>query len=54
MYKNLSLEDIVTPINVGVYESLLRSTKFDETETNFLINVFTQGFDLCYTGPLNR
>ena len=51
---NFDLYNLVTPVNVDVLEQLLRESSYDETETEFLINGFRNGFSIGYRGPLNR
>ena len=53
-YVNFDLEHIVTPVNPGVFGTLLRETNYDPTESEFLIRGFTEGFELGYEGPLER
>ena len=45
---------IVTPINVKVYEQLLRSSNYDPAEIDFLVDGFSNGFDIGYEGPKFR
>ena len=42
---------MVTPLNVPKYEQLLRESNYDAKETQFLVNGFTNGFDIGYMGP---
>ena len=32
-------------------KNLLEETSYDREETDFLVDGFTNGFDLCYMGP---
>ena len=41
---------MVTPVKVHNFENLLRESKYDEDEINFLISGFTNGFDIGYRG----
>ena len=43
----------MTPVNVNNLEYLLKQTNYDPTKTQFLIDGFTNGFDLGYRGPEN-
>ena len=52
-YFNLNLDSIVTPLNTAVLEQLLQQSNYDESETAFLMDGFTNGFDIGYTGPEN-
>ena len=51
MYKNLDLENMVTPIKADVFGKLLKEANYDEEKTNFIISGFTKGFSLGYQGP---
>ena len=52
-YSNSDLSNIVTPVNIKVYEQLLIDSKFDNHETAFLVKGFTDGFDIGYRGDPN-
>ena len=41
-------------LNVERYIELLRETKYNEQETDFLSDGFTNGFDISYEGPQQR
>ena len=51
---NLDIETIVTPIKVNKFNQLLLDAKFPEEDRKFLIQGFTEGFDIGYNGPKNR
>ena len=51
---NYDLESVVTPINVDVYERLLRESKYPTEEIEFLVKGFREGFSLGYQGPQDR
>ena len=51
---NLDIETIVTPIKVTKFNQLLLDAKFPEEDWKFLIQGFTEGFDIGYNGPKNR
>ena len=53
-YENLDLTNIETPLNVNLYEQLLKDTQYDNTETKFLVKGFREGFDIGYQGPTQR
>ena len=53
-YENFDLNQINTPLDVGQYARLLRDTHYDSEKTSFLVDGFTNGFDLRYSGPANR
>ena len=48
------MDSLQTPLDVDVYLRLLRETNYDEKEYSFLSEGFTKGFDIGYTGPVNR
>ena len=47
-------DNIMTPLNVRVYEKLLMESQYPIEKTKFLVNGFTQGFDIGYRGPVDR
>ena len=51
---NTNVEDIITPINVEVLKHYLEISNYNKEETQFLVNSFTEGFDMHYHGPENR
>ena len=53
-HTNFNLESIFTPVNADALERILKLTKYDEGETQFLVQGFRQGFDFHYHGPTNR
>ena len=54
MAENLNINSITTPINVPEFARLLRESNYPKEDAEFLINGFTQGFDLGYKGPHER
>ena len=52
-YENKDLRNIVTPVDVKIYERLLRETDYPESKINYLIQGFKSGFSLGYQGPQN-
>lgn len=50
-YCNYEIDKIVTPIKVNALHQLLKESQYDQAETNFLIQGFTEGFKLGYCGP---
>ena len=50
-FQNKNLSDIVTPVNIGKFEEMLKEANYDENKINFLIDGFTNGFDSGYEGP---
>ena len=53
-FSNFDLETIVTPLNVKEYSKLLKQSGCCTNETEFLLQGFTQGFDIGYKGPTDR
>ena len=53
-YEDLRWDNIVTPIKIDKYESLLKESGFDREISQILIEGFTKGFDLGYRGPKIR
>ena len=51
---NYDLTNVVTPINVEKLKILLMDSKYNRTETEFLVQGFKNGFDLGYEGPIFR
>ena len=51
---NFTIDDVVTPIKIEVYQQLLRQSSFDQEKAQYLISGFKNGFDIGYRGPLNR
>lgn len=47
---NFDINAIVTPIRIQILENLLISTNYDPNETQFLVDGFTNGFKLGYSG----
>ena len=47
---NLDLTNLVTPVRIGVLTQYLKITNYDQDKSNFLIQGFSQGFDLGYRG----
>ena len=50
----MGLSTIVTPVDVERYEQLLKESFYDQTETDFLVDGFRNGFEIGYQGPQNR
>ena len=48
------LTSVNTPVHTATLARLLRDTNFDHTETEFLVDGFTNGFSLGYQGPQDR
>ena len=49
-YENFDLKNIVTPVNVDVYEKLLVDG-YNKKKTKYLVNGFKRGFSFHYQGP---
>ena len=50
----MDLKNIVTPLNVEKFAELLKNSNYDRAESVFLIDGFTNGFDIGYKGPKIR
>ena len=48
------MENLVTPLNVDLYEQLLKQSKYNKAESEFLVNGLRYGFDIGYKGPTER
>ena len=53
-FVNHDLDSIVTPVRAKEFKELLLEYKYDSAKTQYLVDGFTYGFDLCYQGPINR
>ena len=51
---NFDLENIKMPVDAMKLEQLLKEANYPEEETQFLVEGFSQGFDIGYEGPKNR
>ena len=51
---NYDLDNICTPVDVNQLRQLLIETDYCQSETQFIVQGFTQGFSLCYQGPVQR
>ena len=49
-FHNFDLENIITPVDVDQYESLLLKSRYNLSETSFLVESFKNGFSLGYCG----
>ena len=48
--ENYNLDDIVTPVKAENFRRLLEETNYDKKKTKYLIEGFTNGFDIHYQG----
>ena len=53
-YTNFDLENIVTPLKVHKFAELLHESNYNKEESEFLVDGFTNGFDIGYQGPSVR
>ena len=53
-YVNHNLGEIVTPINKDELSYWLQTSGYDKNEAKFLVEGFTNRFDINYNGPVNR
>ena len=51
---NPDIHNIVTPVNWKLLQKLLIQAHYDQTEIDYLVNGFKDGFSLEYEGPLER
>lgn len=51
---NGDITTIVMPINPGVLQQLLEESNYDKQKSQYLVEGFTHGFSIEYTGPQNR
>ena len=49
-HSNFNLSDIVMPVHIDCLAKELHRTNYDRSETKYLIQGFTNGFDLGYEG----
>ena len=49
--KNYDIESVMTPVRVKQYEKFLLESNYPPEERKFLVEGFTSGFQLGYTGP---
>ena len=54
MAENFDLRTITTPINVPVFEAMLKESGYPAEKTKFLVQGFTEGFNLGYEGETSR
>lgn len=52
--ENFDFDNLVTPVNVDVYEQLMIQANLDPTEIQFLTDGFRNGFSIGYEGPQQR
>ena len=50
-FENFDINSVVTPVNAKKLNQLVYDTGYDSDETRFLIDGFTNGFDIGYRGP---
>ena len=53
-FEYLDIKSLNTPIKIAVLAKWLKRSNYEETEANFLIDGFKNGFDLDYNGPRQR
>ena len=49
--KNHDLDNVITPVDAKAFEGLLQMFNYPLDKIKFLIDGFTEGFDICYQGP---
>ena len=50
MFTNTDLSNIITPVKAHTLGKMLKLANYDEKETDHLVDGFTNGFSLEYTG----
>ena len=50
-FVNKDLTNIVTPVEVKIYKQLLKESGYNAEKTKYLVDGFTNGFSLQYSGP---
>ena len=53
MFENFDLDKVVTPVDVDAFEKLLIESRYDEAETEYLVQGFRNGFSLEYEDERN-
>ena len=53
-YQELIWDDIVTPIKVESFAKLLKQADYDNKKSSYLLDGFTNRFDIGYRGPQQR
>ena len=53
-FENLNLTDVITPVTVDRLIQLLKESKYDANEIEFLEKGFKEGFNIEYYGPKIR
>lgn len=54
MAENYDLDNIVTPIDVNLFEKLLVETNFEPKRREYIVQGFRNGFSIQYEGPTMR
>ena len=54
MATNKDLQNIITPVNVKQLEALLNETGYEKKKTEYLVQGFSNGFDLGYRGKMEN
>ena len=52
-YENFNLTNIVTPVKPDVLQMMLEELNYNKKWTRFLVDGFTNGFDIGYRGKLD-
>ena len=52
-FKNLDLNNVVSPVNADILETLLMEANYDRGKTEILVKGFREGFSIGYTGDEN-
>ena len=54
IFSNLKIYDIVTPVKADNLARLLHQANYPQQKIDYLVNGFTNGFDIGYRGPVWR
>ena len=52
MYKNLDLDNLITPVDADRLEQILLESNYNKSKTQFLVDGFRNGFTLGYQGEV--
>ena len=51
---NYDIENIITPLKIMKFEQILKEVGYPSDDAKFLVEGFSTGFDIGYTGPKMR
>ena len=50
-FKNFDLQNMITPVKPAMLQKLLNETSYNPVKTKYLVDGFTEGFEIGYEGP---